>query len=139
MTLKEYHVLPNLNPALITSNMLQKNDLSKKMQRLHNLLSEAESCIKDCKQSDMLTAEEELKEARDSVKELYFEFMEILDDFSLKMATEFSKTNVVQQVRRRLNSVEHVIDVCNVWQLQVIMSQFSDSYAKLHRTLSKQI
>ena len=109
--------------------LIQKDDFYNKMDHFQRLLMEAESCVMDCKMSDCKSDqdEEERREARDAVKELLFEFLELVDDLKY-MSNDGSEVNVdhqIQQVRKRLEGMDDMIDDCNPLQLKVIITKIN--------------
>lgn len=102
--------------------LIQKNDFHNRMDHFQKLVMEAQSYVMDFKISEYRMDEDEI-EARASVKELYFEFLEIVDDLNSMNHDEDEKvTRRIQQVKKRLEGVEDRIDDCNPLNLHVIIS-----------------
>lgn len=102
--------------------LIQKNDFHNRMDHFQKLLMEVQSCVMDFKISENRMNEDEI-EARASVKELYFEFLEIVDDLNSMNHDEDEKiTRRIQQVEKRLDGVEDRIDECNPLKLHAIIS-----------------
>lgn len=123
----------NINMERI--RLIQKDDFSNKMDHFQKLLMEAESCVMDCKMSESKSdqGEEEQREARDAVKELLFEFLELVDDLNyMSHGLEVNVARQIQHVRKQMEGMEDIIDDCNPLQLEVIITNIYGASQLIH-------
>lgn len=123
----------NINMERI--RLIQKDDFSNKMDHFQKLLTEAESCVMDCKMSESKSdqCEEEQREARDAVKELLFEFLELVDDLNyMSHGSEVNVARQIQHVRKQMEGMEDIIDDCNPLQLEVIITNIYGASQLIH-------
>lgn len=113
--------------------LIQKDEFHNRVDHFQKLLMEAQSCVMDCKSSENRTDEEEEKEARGAVKELYFEFLELLDDLnSIGNGSGGKIARHIKRVKNRLEGMEDMIDDCNPLQLQAVIAKIYGTSQFIH-------